>query len=237
MKNEPLPSVWGDRKTRMALKHRGHLGADGLRLFLGFEPPIGDVLANTILSEVLGHFLFLQLLHLDCKFKAENINSIRFLDEAGEVFDGSFERDDSGELPLEIYAGLDQYYDGEEIDKSNTSEGFYKYLQEIKEENNIDENKTRELTDMVKAIFSDGETMEFYECQYDLLASTVEEIYESNFPDDIERIKSLMFYEELTGIDVFIPLKRISVVEIPLLKIEEELNHQQEEILNDLGEV
>lgn len=38
-----------------------------------FKLPISDVLANTILSEVLGHFLFLQLLHLDCKFKGKKL--------------------------------------------------------------------------------------------------------------------------------------------------------------------
>lgn len=158
----------------------------------------------------------------------QNIKELALLDEACDPPDFT-EQDpsiDFGEIPLVVYESLEDYFYS---DSHNLSPVFQTFLQKLTEKNDWDENTIEELTSIATFFFKDGKTtktsIEFYE--YENISAEISYLYDFG---DAEFLDHILYYFDISGTELMINLNNISILELPLLKLEDAICRKHEEM-------
>ena len=166
----------------------------------------------------------------------ENINSVVFLDDA---CDGPDNLDwdcnvGEGEIPLVIYDALEDYLtypDKKYIKTEELSVFFYEFLERYIEDNKWDEDYLYMLLNDSIIHYSDGriENSKIVFNEFDTISLEVENVY--SFAPDYAPDKIVMCEDE-DGAEHIVNLSKISFMDLPLLKVENEICRMLQEILD-----
>ena len=132
-----------------------------------------------------------------------------------------------GEIPLVVYEALEDYEENSQVTLYNDTENsteLYKYLMEYVRKNGWTEEDIFQLLNTSVFYYLDGRKkstiIDFYQDSDDII-ETIEMVYGYDFTD-IEQ--NFMFYIDAHDeTENFVNLKGISMMELPLLKVEEEI--------------
>lgn len=130
---------------------------------------------------------------------------------------------DSEGMPLELYRGLEDYILDEEFsDKSEASDNFLATLDDIVKEHDLSDEDIRKRTCITSIHRVDGTVVEGE-------GENISEIFfhadaMSEFPE------VLQFYSWDIGFNHFIPSKQIVLIDLPLLKLTDALNEEQDQM-------
>ena len=132
-----------------------------------------------------------------------------------------------GEIPLVVYEALEDYEENSQVTLYNDTENsteLYRYLMEYVRKNGWTEEDIFQLLNTSVFYYLDGRKkstiIDFYQDSDDII-ETIEMVYGYDFTD-IEQ--NFMFYIDAHDeTENFVNLKGISMMELPLLKVEEEI--------------
>ena len=132
-----------------------------------------------------------------------------------------------GEIPLVVYEALEDYEENSQVTLYNDTENsteLYRYLTEYVRKNGWTEEDIFQLLNTSVFYYLDGRKkstiIDFYQDSDDII-ETIEMVYGYDFTD-IEQ--NFMFYIDAHDeTENFVNLKGISMMELPLLKVEEEI--------------
>lgn len=132
-----------------------------------------------------------------------------------------------GEIPLVVYEALEDYEENSQVTLYNDTENsteLYRYLMEYVRKNGWTEEDIFQLLNTSVFYYLDGRKkstiIDFYQDSDDII-ETIEMVYGYDFTG-IEQ--NFMFYIDAHDeTENFVNLKGISMMELPLLKVEEEI--------------
>lgn len=151
-----------------------------------------------------------------------NIERVIFLDEACDAYsDWSVGPNDMGTIPIEYYRIFELLsWDGEDED---IPQDLIEKVRTICSDYGWDSDYLEAITVHVRIIFESGKTDSFAIDGITQLSDYMEYVYNGEEPMDS------IIVEELSGAEVIIQPKRISVLEAPLLKVEDALRQNLED--------
>ena len=150
----------------------------------------------------------------------QNIKDIVLLDDAcDQPADINWDPSVSeGEIPLVVYEALEDYYS--DIDKEHFSEKLLKYLKELIEEKQWSEEDVLSILSSIVIYYSDGRSrlasIDDYENEN--ISSEISSIYEF---DDFEFYENVLYFSDINGMENLINLNKVSMIEVPFVKIED----------------
>ncbi len=165
----------------------------------------------------------------------QNIKEIALLDEACDQpgFVNWDPKVDCGGIPLVLYEALEDYLEhcyGEEIPDHVLSPKFQDILHRFCKDKGWSAETIHALIYGAIIYFRDGKDryteINFYE--EETISDEVANIY--NF-DEPERLESTLCYCDSGGAEIMLNMRNISLLELPLLKIEDAICKKQEEML------
>ena len=135
-----------------------------------------------------------------------------------------------GEYPLVIYETLEDYF--YDCNDDNISPQLKKTLENIIACNNWDESTIGNLTDLVNVFFKDGKSR-----LIDLSFENSEDIAcfvsDANEYGENEFIEKIIEYENIQGAEMFLNTRNISMLDLPLLKIENSILQMHKQFEQD----
>ena len=160
-----------------------------------------------------------KLLFLNMK----NIKQIILLDEACDAPEyANWEPDvDCGEIPPVVYEALDDYfYSGTNMDSDDSmSPKFRKLMEELSEREQWDEDSIHEMKSIVQH-YCDGKKL-VSSCELDDSSSLISQIETIYCFDEDEYAENWVTYATAACEEVLLNLEQISMLELPLTKVEE----------------
>lgn len=215
----------------------GHIGilANNADKYLWY--PITGKTRKDLYNAIDGSFVVVPCMNNRVLFlNMENINSVVFLDDACDGPDNlDWDYDVSeGEIPLVVYDALDYYLtypDKKHLETEELSVFFYEFLEKYIEENQWDEDYFYMLLDNSIIHYSDGKTVNanIVFNEFDTISLEVENVY--SFAPDYTPDKTVM-YEDDNGAEHIVNLSKISFMDLPLLKVENEICRMLQEMLD-----
>lgn len=166
----------------------------------------------------------------------QNIKEITLLDDACDPpVNANWDYTvDCGEIPLVVYEALEDYYeyDKESLDADRISPDFYDCINNIVESKEWSEDKVYEFLNMTVVHYKDGtvKNTDIYFDENESISSEISDIYSFG---DTSCAENILFYNDFNGAKRFINMNNISVMEIPLLKIEDAICKCFDEIMED----
>ena len=148
----------------------------------------------------------------------KNIKKLYLLDEALDAPDNT-NWDPSvseGEIPLVVYEAMDDYF----FNQDNLSDKFIAYMDELVKSYGWTDTSSYRLLHTTTLYFNDGQIetdqIEFgdYESLTDLIAFAYEDLFYDEYPN-------VVYFSEIEDQEHILPLNNISMIECPLLKVEE----------------
>lgn len=151
-----------------------------------------------------------------------NISDIVLLDEACDTpGDISWDYDaDCGEIPLVIYESLEDYIYNE--GDSGFSESFCNCMDRIIEAKEWSEDDIYELTQKSIFYYKDG-TVRYSDVDFEEDENISDEVSLLYGFEEKELSGKILFYSDINGAEYFINMSNISMIELPLLKVEEKI--------------
>lgn len=135
-----------------------------------------------------------------------------------------------GEIPLVIFEALEDYMFFDEDDTDNISEKLKKAIDEIIKENKWSDEDIEEMIHVSKIYYEDGKKR-CTNVEFDDSDSIINEIIESYSYENSETFQNIICFNDTDGSEVFINLNQISMLEFPMLKVEEAIIKVWDEIL------
>lgn len=150
-----------------------------------------------------------------------NVKEILLLDEACDqpAYTNWDSNVSCGEIPLVISETLD---DIEYKELDNTSNDFRIYLEKVIENKKWSEEDIYDMLNYSKIYFADGKLKEV-NIEFDQYNSILDEIFNVYSFEDSEFYESILKYTDVNGCESFINVDNISMLEMPLLKVEEKI--------------
>jgi transcriptional regulator with XRE-family HTH domain len=154
-----------------------------------------------------------------------NVKEIILLDEACDQPDNTNWdiKVSCGEIPLVVFDALDDYvvYMDEDIyDEKKLSKKLVGCLKQFTEEKKWTEEDIYAILDSSSIYFSDGQK-QITDIIFDRCESISSEIFNVYNLGDSDDIDNVLCYEDVNGAERIINMKRISMLELPLLKVED----------------
>ena len=153
-----------------------------------------------------------------------NVKEVVLLDEAcGTPNFANWDPEVSeGEIPLVVYEALEDYIydDADKIGDENLSVKFKEFLKKLIIQKHGDENAIFDLVDNSTIYYADGKTRMVY-IQFDKDDSISAEISCVYTFEDMDRTEHMLFFTAEDEVVNFLNIEHISMLELPLLKVEE----------------
>lgn len=153
-----------------------------------------------------------------------NVKEVVLLDEAcGTPNFANWDPEVSeGEIPLVVYEALEDYIydDADKIGDENLSVKFKEFLKKLIIQKHWDENAIFDLVDNSTIYYADGKTRMVY-IQFDKDDSISAEISCVYTFEDMDRTEHMLFFTAEDEVVNFLNIEHISMLELPLLKVEE----------------
>lgn len=162
-----------------------------------------------------------------------NVKEIVLLDEAcDQPGYANWDSDIScGEIPLVVFEALEDYvwFNGEKYDNDIFSQRLVDYLDKFVESYRLTEDDTFYMLNQSIIYYSDGKKrMAMIDFDDDESVSTeISGIY--NFGDS-QFSENVLFFTDIDGSEIFINMKNVSMLELPLLKVEEAICNEWDKI-------
>lgn len=162
-----------------------------------------------------------------------NVKEIVLLDEAcDQPGYANWDSDIScGEIPLVVFEALEDYvwFNGEKYDNDIFSRRLVDYLDKFVESYRLTEDDTFYMLNQSIIYYSDGKKrMAMIDFDDDESVSTeISGIY--NFGDS-QFSENVLFFTDIDGSEIFINMKNVSMLELPLLKVEEAICNEWDKI-------
>ena len=144
----------------------------------------------------------------------------------------------NGEIPSVFYEALEDYeaefiYDFDDEDSNDMSDKLKASMESIIEKYNLTDDDIADILRGIHVYYQSGNQLDFQtDIQLDdNTVLTLQSIYEFEIFDDIN--KRMLFYEENES-ELFVNIENISMIELPLLLVENRICEMQEEFLNDI---
>lgn len=172
-----------------------------------------------------------KLLYLNMR----NVNSIVLLDEACDQpgFTSWDSNVNCGEIPQVVYESLEDYFyysDFEnEPDPEKISPKFMAAMKQITEKMNWDEDIVYDVTNSMTIHYVHGDAVTT-SVDFDYSDSLAGEIETAYVFEDYDSGEKMFVYHDLDGAEIMINTDNVSVIELPLSKIEDEINRIYDEM-------
>lgn len=144
----------------------------------------------------------------------------------------------NGEIPSVFYEALEDYeaefiYDFDDEDSNDMSDKLKASMESIIEKYNLTDDDIADILRGIHVYYQSGNQLDFQtDIQLDdNTVLTLQSIYEFEIFDDIN--KRMLFYKENES-ELFVNIENISMIELPLLLVENRICEMQEEFLNDI---
>lgn len=160
----------------------------------------------------------------------QNIKEIILLDDACDqpAYVNWDYHVDCGEIPLVIYDALADYlYEGDiEEGDEKLSPKFRAFLQELTKDKGWSENDLYNMIELSNIYYVDGNvrTIDIAFSQAEMISSEISCLYDFGETADLEDI---LYCEDINGAEIIINMKNVSMLELPLLKLEEAINQNK----------
>lgn len=157
----------------------------------------------------------------------QNIKEIILLDEACDSPDyvNWDEHVDCGEFPLVIYDAIEDYIYCEEIGEDNSmlSSKFKKILDELVQDRGWTEEDLYDMTTLSNIYYIDGKirTVDIEFGKDETISPEISCVYDFGESADAENV---LYCEDINGAEILINMKNVSMLELPLLKVEKAIN-------------
>lgn len=160
-----------------------------------------------------------------------NIRQIQLLDDACDPPESLTEdhESDCGDTPLVLYEALEDYLYEEwdaENEKDTMSEKFRQVMEYTAKEEGWNEDSVSELLTTV-IWYRDGKK-EYSSMDYHRGSALISEIETLYSYEDDEFSEDYFDYEEMDGPEVFINMNEVSMIELPLVQVEEAICNSME---------
>ncbi len=160
----------------------------------------------------------------------QNVKEIILLDEACDSpeYVNWDEHVDCDKFPLVIYDALEDYIYCEEIGEDNgtLSLKFKEILDGLVRERGWTEDDLYDMTALSNIYYIDGEirpvNIEFE--QEETISSEISCVYDFGELADVENV---LYCEDINGTEILINMKNVSMLELPLLKVEKAINENE----------
>ncbi len=167
---------------------------------------------------------------------SEELNNLILLDEAIDCYsisDCELNNIDDGEIPLVIYEAIEDYIISGTNDINHISLKMQNYINNIISTYNWDEDTIYEMINSANIYYKNSHKhkITINLDDFETLTSFIETAY--IFSDSIDYTESFIFLHGIAYEDIFININNISMIELPLLKIENKILESFNELYDD----
>lgn len=134
-----------------------------------------------------------------------------------------------GEIPLVVFEALEDYSYRDEMVNDVLSAKLIDYLERLIEHKGWSEEDINEMTNISAIYYKDGKKR-FAEIDFEYNQSIVTEISNAYEYEDLEYTDNVLFFTDLDGSEVFINWHNVSMLEMPLLKVESTIVNNERKV-------
>ena len=141
---------------------------------------------------------------------------------------------DCGEVPLVVYEVLEDYcyLMDEGSDEDVLSPQFQSFMKEFIEKKGLSEDEIYEETQISIIYYLDG-CVRPVSIDFKYNESISGEIYNTYVYEDTEFADDILFCQDIAGTQIIFNMKNVSMLELPLLSVEEAIREYENEIINE----
>lgn len=142
---------------------------------------------------------------------------------------------DCGAVPLVVYEALEDYWCEDDENEELLSSGLRQIVKNFLEKNELDEDLAGKELKLSQIYYTDG-YIRTVSIDFDQPENISDEIYIMYVFEDSEFADDFLFCQDTAGTEIFLNMKNISMLELPLLKVEEAICEQMDEMYEDISE-